>query len=481
MSKFPSFLEYLNDKGNVVDKPEVEMIPDYRGPDEKNPPNSKVPYKTPASNKVPDAEKDGLANLGDGRLKYEPNTKYKQEVVGKDVMKENMNHKGEVVKKARTSVVADYVGPKVKAPKNGKPYSAADENKPSKKELESGLAKLGPKEMQYNPNTDTTKTIKVKKTESFVNKTKGMSLSEFTRYMLDECGCGQVEDEGLPSITAYTTGKFQPHPPEVIRYISVLADKNQGILENLVSTMISMGYLSKLLKAVFDHPEAYEELTNLLSDEGDGPSRCNSLVGSMNNSYSKFISDQEDMYESVSSPMGFDVEDMGDEEEEEGGEDEDGGEEDFGGEEGDEGEENFGDEEGEEEEGDDEDFGGEEGDEGEEKFGDEEGEGQHDDEMSSSDEEDEQPPREKKLKKKFAHNHLLDAMKKHGHMMNAMKSEGIDREAQLKRMLKKVEHDPEMDKFFYMMPGKCPLCGKKKKSGERCKNPECKETYDRIA
>ena len=419
MSKFPSFLEYLNDKGNVVEKPEIEVVPDYNGPEENSPPNSKVPYKTPATNKVPQAEKEGLANLGDGRLKYEPNTTYKQEVVGKDVMKENMNEKGKVVEKARTAVVADYVGPKVKAPKNGKPYSAADEKKPSKKELEAGLAKLGANELEYKP--DTKNPAKVTKTENFINKTKGMSLSEFTKYMLEECGCGQVADENLPFITAYTTGKFQPHPPEVVRYLSVLADKNQGILENLVSTMVSMGYLNKLLKAVFDHPEAYEELTKLLSDEEEGPNRCNSLVGSMNNSYSKFVSDQEDMYESVSSPMGFDVEDMGDESEEdeedlgdEGEEEEGKDSEDFGDEEGEESQD-FGDEE-------EEDFGDEE-EEGEEDFGDEGEEASHGEDEMPSEEEESEPPREKKLKKKFAHNHLLDAMKKHGHMMNAMKSE----------------------------------------------------------
>jgi len=335
-------------------------------------------------------------------------------VVGKDVMKENMNEKGKVVEKAHTAVVADYVGPKVKAPKNGKPYSAADEKKPSKKELEAGLAKLGSEELEYNP--DTKNPAKVTKTENFINKTKAMSLSEFTKYMLDECGCGQVEDENLPFITAYTTGKFQPHPPEVVRYLSVLADKNQGILENLVSTMVSMGYLNKLLKAVFEHPEAYEELTKLLSDEEEGPNRCNSLVGSMNNSYSKFVSDQEDMYESVSSPMGFDVEDMeGEEEEEEEDLDDENGEEDFSDEEGEEDSSDEGDESEDSEE-----FGDEE----EEDFSDEEEEASHgEEEMHSDDGEESEHPREKKLKKKFAHNHLLDAMKKHGHMMSAMKSE----------------------------------------------------------
>jgi hypothetical protein len=303
MSKFPSFLEYLNDKGAIVDKPDTETVPDYHGPDDKTPPNSKVPYKTPVANKSPEKGESGLAELGDKALRYEPKVDAKPEVK-KEVMKEYVDENGKL-QKVKVDINAKYTGKIPEAPpgKGAKPYIGS-----AIKAGEKGLAELGHKEFEYNPDTKTA--AKVTKTESFINKTKGMSLGEFTKYMLDECGCGQVDDETLPFITAYTTGKFQPHPPEVIRYVSVLADKNEGILNNLVSTMISMGYLNKLLRAIFEHPEAYEELTNLLNDDQDGPSRCDSLVGSMNNSYSKFISDQEGMYESVSSPYGFDMEDM---------------------------------------------------------------------------------------------------------------------------------------------------------------------------
>lgn len=465
MSKFPSFLEYMNDKGAVVDKPDTETLPDYHGPEEKTPPNSKVPYKTPVANKAPEKGESGLAELGDKAFKYEPKVYAKPEVK-KEVMKEYVDENGKITK-VKVDINAKYAGKIPESPpdKGAKPYIGS-----AIKAGDKALGELGHKEFEYNPDTKTA--AKVKNTEGFVNKTKDMSLAEFTKYMLDECGCGQVDDETLPFITAYTTGKFQPHPPEVIRYVSVLADKNEGILNNLVSTMISMGYLSKLLKAIFEHPEAYEELTNLLNDDQDGPSRCNSLVGSMSNSYNKFISDHEGMYESVGSPYGFDMEDM------EGGEDDEEGEEGS-----DEDEPDFEDEDGEGEEGSDDSEFDDEGSEDDSEFDDE---GSEEEDQDSEDFEDDlgetepEAAQEKKLKKKFAHHHLLDAMKKHGHMMSAMKSEGIDREAQLKKMLSKVERDPKMDKFFYLDRATCPLCKKRKKSGDPCKNPECKETYDRI-
>lgn len=399
MSKFPSFLEYLNDKGAVVEKPSTETVPDYNGPEESTPPDGKVPYKTPVANKAPAKGESGLAGLGDEKLKYDP-TKGSKEEVKKDVMKEYVDGKGKVVEKGQEDVKADYKGPFRDAPegKNASPYVAKDNKK---KNSEKGLAELGHEECKYEPDTKNAK--KPTKTEGFLNKTKGMSIAEFTKYMLEECGCGMVGGEDLPSVTAYTTGKFQPHPPEVIRYISVLADKNQGILENLVSTMISMGYLNKLLKAIFEHPQAYEELTALFSDDQDGPSRCGSFVGAMNNSYSKFVQDQAGLYESVSSPLGFD--DYEDEEESE--EDhEESDEEDM------DGEEDMGDEES-EDEADMDDMGDEESS--------EEGEEDLEDELGDDESMEEPKPEEKRLKKKFAHDHLLNAMKNHEYMLKAMK------------------------------------------------------------
>lgn len=417
MSRFPSFLEYLNDKGVVVEKPNVETVPDYHGPDDKTPPGSKVPYKTPVTPKSAEKGEKGLSELGDDKLKYEPDTSVKYDTK-KDVMKEYIDSKGKVLEKGRVDVKGDYVGTPPAAPKGGNPYVAK-----SVKAGEKGLGEMGDEKLKYEPNTDTA--AKVTKTEGFLNKTRGMSLAEFTKYMLQECGCGQVSGDDLPYVTAYSTGKIQPHPPEAIRYISTLANKNDGILENLVSTVIGMGYLNKLLKAIFEHPQAYDELTALLSDDNDGPRRCGSFVGSMNNSYSKFLSDQEGLYESVSGPIGFeDEEDLESDEDSELEDDEDVD---------DDGEEDFGDEE-DSEIGDDEDVGDEEdlGDDEDSDIGDDEGidsdedselgdeEGESDFGSEEEPEHHEEMPK-KRLKKKFAHDHLLDAMKKHEFMMKAMR------------------------------------------------------------
>jgi hypothetical protein len=418
MPKFPSFLEYMNDKGVVVDKPKTEVIPDYNGPEEKTPPDSKVPYKTPVANKAPAKGESGLAELGDDKLRYEP-TKGSKEEVKADALKtvrEYVDGKGKVLEKGTENVIADYKGPFKNAPegKGAAPYVAKDGT--NKKGTDKPLGELGDQDAVYEPNTESAPKVQTK-TESFINKTKGMSIAEFTKYMMQECGCGSVSDDTLPFITAYTTGKFQPHPPEAIRYVTVLADKNQGILENLVSQIVSMGALGKLMKVVFDHPEAYEELTNLMSDEGEGPSRCKSFAGAMNNSYSKFLSDQDGLYESVSSPMGFDAEDMEGEEEKDLGDDEE-MEDDMGDEEEDLGDEDMGDEDLGDEDMDDEDLGDEDmGEEGEEDFGDED---MGDEDLGDEEEHREEPRR---LKKKFAHHHLLDAMRNHEPMLKAMRGD----------------------------------------------------------
>ena len=405
---FPSFMEYMDEKGKVVDKPDVETVPDYHGPDEKYPPNSKVPYKTQVANKKPAAGESGMAELGDSKLKYDP-TKGSKEEVRKEVMKEYMDEKGKVLEKGVEDIKGQYrMKTPASPPGGGYKYIST-----SVKAGEKGLGELGEKELVYEPDTKNSPKVKTK-TEGFLDKTKGMSLSEFTKYMLEECGCGQVQGDDLPYVTAYTTGKFQPHPPEVIRYISVLANKNEGILENLVSQMISMGYLGKLMKMIFEHPQAYEEMVSLFDDEESGPARCKSFVGAMNNSYGKFVSDHENMYESVSSPIGFEDEiDMDSEDDEDYESDED--EEDYDSEDDYEDEEiDFDSEE------DSEDLGDEDHDseESEEDFKDEDFDSEENIDMDS---EEEERPRQKKLKKKFAHDHLLDAMRNHEHMLKKMK------------------------------------------------------------
>jgi hypothetical protein len=370
MKNFPSFLEYLNTK-NKIEK--VKINPKADNVDMPKPKAKEDPHR---KNKTP--------------------KKHAQ-------VKEYLDFKGKVVEKPDTEEVSDYKGPQPTAPeeKGAAPYKAANDTQPAKKELEKGLGELGNKELVYEP--DTKNSVKITKTEQFVNKTKNMSLSEFTQYMLKECGCGMVNDEEIPYVTAYTTGKFQPHPPEAVKYVVVLANKNNNILDNMVHEMKSSGSLGKLLKAILNHPEAYDELNSLLADDKDGPGRCNSFAKSMYGSYAKFLDDQKNMYESVSAPVGFEDEEMDMDDEEEDYDDE---------------EMDMDDEE--------------EGYDDEEMDMDDEEEDYDDEEMDMGDKEShegdmdldlEKEKKPKKLKKKFAHDYLADAMKKYEPLKKAMRWE----------------------------------------------------------
>jgi hypothetical protein len=231
---------------------------------------------------------------------------------GVAVKKEYVDDQGKLIEKPETKKIADYNGSTPKSPpdKGSAPYKAANDNveSPTVSVDKDGLANLGDQKLKYEPNTESKQEIIKTKTEHFLNKTKNMSLSEFTKYMLDECGCGAVNDEELPYVTAYTTGKFQPHPPEAIKYVVVLANKNDNVLDNVVHEIKNAGMLGKLMKILMSNPEAYEELTNLFGDATEGPNRCKMFAKSMNGSLERFVKDQDSMYESVSKSIGFDDE-----------------------------------------------------------------------------------------------------------------------------------------------------------------------------
>jgi hypothetical protein len=338
----------------------------------------------------------------------------------KNIKKEYIDDQGKLIEKPEAKAVADYTGPDSKAPpgKNSAPYKAAnDKTKSPTFDVEkNGLGELGNNELKYEPKTDYSQTV-VKswaKTEGFINKTKNMSLAEFTKYMLDECGCGAVNDADLPYVTAYTTGKFQPHPPEAIKYVVVLANKNNNILDSMVQEMKASGVLGKVLRSLLDHPESYDELTSLFGDSEQGPSRCKLFAKSMNSNVQNFVKDHDSVYESVSSPVGFEVEeddeemdmddeDMGDEEmgDEEMMDDEEMGDEDMMDDEEMEDEDEFSDK-------DMEDYEDMSGDEEEHMHMDGEEEHMHGDDIGQE-LDPSNPPR--RMKKKFAHDHLRDAMK----------------------------------------------------------------------
>ena len=332
---------------------------------------------------------------------------------GVAVKKEYVDDQGKLIEKPESKKIADYNGPTPKSPpdKGSAPYKAANDNveSPTVAVDKDGLANLGDQKLKYEPNTELKQEIIKTKTEHFLNKTKNMSLSEFTKYMLDECGCGAVNDEEIPYVTAYTTGKFQPHPPEAIKYVVVLANKNDNVLDNVVHEIKNAGMLGKLMKILMSNPEAYEELTNLFGDATEGPNRCKMFAKSMNGSLERFVKDQDSMYESVSKSIGFEDEmDMEDDMEDDDMDDD----------EMDMDDEEMSDEMDDEEMSDDMDDEEMSDDMDDEEMGDEEmsddmedGDKMSMDDFNDEDFEDEKEMPKRKLKKKFAHHNLLSAMK----------------------------------------------------------------------
>jgi hypothetical protein len=345
---------------------------------------------------------------------------------------EYMNARGKIAQ-PKEKEVADYDGPNPKSPPASKtptvldkgmaPPKAKHEPKPYRavgkpagsKEAESGLADTGDKNLVYDPDTknipkqDNIEGQKRKnyppnkktKTEQFLDTTKGMSIHEFTNHMITK------RKEGLNDLPVISDNQ---HPEEIVRYVAVLADKNESILEDLIHSLKRNRCFKKLVESLMEIPEALNMMTELLSDDSEGPRRCRQLVRCMEDSYT----------ESVGPPFGisgddeggtngqpFDVvpgEDEEDEEDEEGADPSPEDEFDTDDEEG---------EEGEpwvlpEDEFDTDDEEGEEGEEGEE----DENEDEDEDEMGEF---------PKKKKKKFAHDNLLDAMGEYEHMRAKMR------------------------------------------------------------
>ena len=83
---FKKFREYLKDEKNIVEKPEVQKVPDYKGPSSSAPPQAKMdknagghgskgsakPYSAGKNAANPNKSEKGFAHEGDKDLKYDP-------------------------------------------------------------------------------------------------------------------------------------------------------------------------------------------------------------------------------------------------------------------------------------------------------------------------------------------------------------------------------------------------------------------------
>lgn len=331
---------------------------------------------------------------------------------------EYLDEKGKLVEKPKTEKVADYPGKTPAAPAkpvtkgknwnadyaaNGddtpSPYKVGSDKNPIKPET-GGFADQGDKKLVYEPDTDVDDADKLggkivstwpkTKTEAFLQKTKHMEFNDFVEYMLGECNCNP-NDEDLPTVTAYAAGKFHPYPPEAINYVAALGKKNEHVLYNLVFEMKNQGGLGKLLEAVLSHPEAFDALSTLLESDEYGAKHCKKLASAMHNRYNRFLEEHAAISEHVAPPM------------------------------------TLGDEDGHHKNGPHDDGHPPMHPDDEEHPKDDDMDGEHeDDEEHHDDLEPEADPNDPNapkppLKKKFAHNNMLDAMAGHEPMRQAMK------------------------------------------------------------
>lgn len=275
--KYKTFQEYLDDKGNIPKNVRTKHVADYEGPFAKSPGKQNMkhqhgveaddpsPYRAPGTDPglrvADDSDKEkGFGDHGEPRLKYEPDTDTEHD----------------------ERVVASWPNAKVTTA----PIAGSDD--PHAKH----------------------KTKHKTKTESFLDMTRSMTPQQFANFMIKESGCGcEMQDNDIPMVTAYTKGKYHPHPPEAVKYVVVLANKNESIMDNFIHEMKRAGGLKSLLSSLMGHPETYDSLTDLLGEDEKGPSRCKALARAMDGSYARFLQDQDDLYESVGPPIGMDDED----------------------------------------------------------------------------------------------------------------------------------------------------------------------------
>lgn len=259
-----SFEEYLNARGKVEEKPKVAVIADKLEVEPKSDPKA-------AGKGVSASVKKGgkHAQIKEADQKESWLTKLR-----KAFHKEYVDESGKLVERPATEIIPDYKGNTPNAPvkANGMsepaPYKSGKDASYPKGE-EEGLANKGDKNLVYNPDTKEGdsenipggRTVKTK-TEDFLDKTRGLNLQEFTRYII-ECGCSSSDS-------------FQK-----IREVAALSVTDTRSVDNLVHEFKRAGLLSKLIEAVLDHPESYGEITALLGAEG-GSQRYKSLVNSLN-------------------------------------------------------------------------------------------------------------------------------------------------------------------------------------------------------
>jgi len=196
------FQEYLDAKNKFTKSPKVKAVADFEGKTEDKPGKEKMhknaggkgqegtpyPYK---AGKATKPSNDGLAHSGDKNLVYKPDTKM-------DYQKQNVS--------------------------------------------KSEMGVPGGKKIASWPMT---------KTQEWVDRTKKMSLAEFTK---------KIRNEALNNLNPSQIGSIQ----ETVE----ICKKNKSSISNLVREMKRNGLFNNLMKELSNHEETFKAFANLMeSDE----------------------------------------------------------------------------------------------------------------------------------------------------------------------------------------------------------------------
>ncbi len=179
--------------------------------------------------------------------------------------------KDDASEKPTIAKVADYTGPSNNTPPQGGPGYAPKNGKAPKgsesDDLEKGgFAKKGDKKLVYEPKTENTydrERVKTK-TQEWLDKTKGLSLSEFAQEIKS---------------SATVEGKS---PTNNIRQTVANCRLNPSLIESLLREFKRAEMLESVVAQLFQHPEAYREFAKLMEGSDEGILVARRLVRAVN-------------------------------------------------------------------------------------------------------------------------------------------------------------------------------------------------------
>ena len=173
--------------------------------------------------------------------------------------------------KAPVKKIADYEGPfKNTPPSGGEPYAATGKGGKATKnaKVNGDWTDKGNKDLVYKPKTDQDSPDKkgdvkgVESVKEFVDETKGLSATEFAKYLAKN-----NKNSGIVH--------------ESIHQTCQALVQNPNNIPDLVRELKRTGLLGQTALECLSHQEGYEALATLMGDENLGESVCRRLVKTM--------------------------------------------------------------------------------------------------------------------------------------------------------------------------------------------------------